>query len=156
MSQINHYILSKIEILTKNLKEEFRKKGFVIPRKNDDGSVSVGDYRIFKDDLGFYSIADHRKEIIVKNINLPQTAVLTANQLALGKWKDDAILAIDTKYGHALFDEKVHQRLAEKNLKLNDLDGADLMFTKLKIAKYKKEKYKNEVFINFRKLLYIR
>jgi hypothetical protein len=156
MSQINHYILSKIEILTKNLKEDFRKKGFVIPTKNDDGSVSVGNYRIFKDDLGFYSIADHRKEIIVKNINLPQTAVLTANRLALGKWKDETILAIDTKYGHALFDEKVHQRLAEKNLKSNDHDMADLMLTKLKIARYKKEKYKNEVFINFRKLLYIR
>jgi hypothetical protein len=57
------------------------------------------------------------------------------------------------KYGHALFDEQLHTNLAEKSIKSNLIDRADVMFTKSAIAKYNKEKYRKIVIQGFDKLI---
>ena len=96
---------------------------------------------------------DFEREIIVDRINLPQTAAVVANRLALGKYVEDDIVNADIAYGYALFDEELHINLANKNVQSNMLDRAEVMFTKSTISKYKKEQHLKTVIRSFNKLM---
>lgn len=156
MNQTSNEIYLKIQKLGRDVKEELRRQGIIVPVKKKDGSIQVGHFRIKKTQTGFYSVVDPKNEVIIDRINLPQTAAVLANRLALGKWLDDNILTADTRYGFALFDEELHKQLAEKNLKSNNVDKADMMYTKSAIAKHKKEQYKFEINKGFEKLMRFR
>jgi hypothetical protein len=149
-------VYEKIKQLDRSVKENLRKQGVVIPKKYRDGSIGVGYFRIIKERTGFYSILDYRNEAVVEGINLPQTAAILANRLALGKFLDDLVLNNDRRYGHALFDETLHIHLAERNIKKNKLDEADLFYTKAKISKHKKDRLKQEIDSGYEKLLRFR
>lgn len=149
-------IYKELQNLDIKIKNDFLSKGLVVPVKYKDGSIGVGFYRIKKEKTGFYSITDTRKEILVDNINLPQTAAIIANKLAVGKFIDVNILNMDKKYGYALFDETMHIQLAKKNLKNKNLDNADLFYTKANISKLKKNYYKSEIDFSYRKLIKFR
>lgn len=149
-------IYLKIQQISIDVKEKLKRQGVVVPIKKRDGSIQIGSYSIRKDKTGFYSIVDFRNEVIINRINLPQTAAIQANRLALGKYIDDDILQADTKYGHAYFDEELHTHLAEQSLKKKDLDKAEMMYTKSNIAKYKKNQHMHEVRKSFEKLMRFR
>jgi hypothetical protein len=149
-------VYEKIKQLDRSVKENLRKQGVVIPKKYKDGSIGVGHFRIIKERTGFYSILDYRNEAVIEGINLPQTAAVLANRMALGKFFDDVILNNDRRYGHALFDETLHIHLAERNIKKNKLDEADLFYTKAKISKYKKDRLKAEINSGYEKLFRFR
>ena len=149
-------IYEKIQQISASVKENLKRQGIIVPNKKDDGSIQVGKFFIKKDGTGFYSIVDCRNEAIFEKINLPQTAAIIANKLALGKWVDDDIINADTRYGHALFEETLHKQMAERSLKSNNLDKAEMMFTKYSISKYKKEQHKSEVVKGFEKLMRFR
>jgi len=146
-------LYSKIEELSKNSKEKLLQQGVIIPVKNNDGTISVGRYYIKRKKNGFYCILDFEKDIIIDNINLPQTAAVLANRLALGKFVNDDLLETDTKYGYALFDEELHNKLAEKSLASKSLDRMDIMTVKSRISKEKKEEYMKTVMRSFNKLI---
>ena len=78
---------------------------------------------------------------------------MLANRLALGKYLDNELLDADRRYGHALFEEELHLTLAERNLKSNNVDRADVLFTKFKIAKHRKEQHRKTIIIGFDKLM---
>ena len=149
-------LYAKIEQISIDVRENLKRQGIVVPDKKNDGSIQVGKFFIKKDGLGFYSIVDYRNEAIFEKINLPQTAAVIANKLALGKWVDDDIINADTRYGHALFEETLHKQMAERSLKSKNLDKAEVMFTKYHISKYKREQYKSEVVKGFEKLMRFR
>ena len=155
MKPLTNDVFSSIEQLSKDVKEKLRQKGVVVPTKSKDGSINVGHFAIRKKKDGFYCIVDFEKEILIDQINLPQTAAVIANQLALGKLIDDKLLAADRGYGHSLFDEELHVKFAEKSLKTNLIDRADIMFTKSKIARHKKEQYRLTIIRGFEKLIRI-
>jgi len=155
MKQQPDDVYTSIEQLSKTVKEKLRQKGVVVPTKSKDGSINVGHYAIKKKKDGFYCILDFEKEILIDMINLPQTAAVLANQLALGKLTDEDLLGADRGYGHSLFDEELHVKLAEKSIKSNSMDRADIMFTKSKIARYKKEQFKQTIVRGFDKLIRI-
>jgi uncharacterized protein YqgQ len=146
-------IYLKIQQISTDVKEKLKRQGIVVPIKKRDGSIQIGSYSIRKDSNGFYSIVDFRNEVIINRINLPQTAAIQANRLALGKYIDDDILQADTKYGHAYFDEELHTHLAERCLQKKDLDKAEMMYTKSGIAKHKKNQHLYEVRKSFEKLM---
>lgn len=156
MKTIPSDIYIKIQQLNQNVKNQLLKQGVVVPVKTNNGSVRIGRFYIKRLDTGFYSIIDYRNESIVKNINLPQTAALLANKLALGKWIDDQILQCDASYGHALFEEELHIKLADSSMKKQDINRAELMLTKSSIAKSKKEKCRKEILLGFEKLMRFR
>jgi hypothetical protein len=156
MKQLSDDLYYKIKQLDIAVKETLWRQGVVVPVKAKNGAIRVGRYYIKKTKTGFYSIVDHRNESIVSGINLPQTAAVIANSLALGKWIDDRILQADSKYGHELFDEQLHNHLAEKNIIKRNLDQAELMYTKSAIAKTKKDRYKREILSGFDKLIKFR
>ena len=85
-------VYSKIEQLSRDAKSKLLQQGVVVPIKGKDGIIKVGNYSIKRKKDGFYCIMDFEREIIVDRINLPQTAAVIANQLALGKLTDDKLL----------------------------------------------------------------
>jgi hypothetical protein len=149
-------IYAKIQQLNQDVKEKLRHQGIVVPIRKKDGSIQIGHYHIKKDKTGCYRVLTLKNEVIVDNLNLPQTAAILANRLALGKWLDDEIISADAKYGHALFDETLHRQLAEKSLKSNNIEKAEVMYTKTAIDKHKKDRYKHELNRSFEKLLRFR
>ena len=153
MKQTPDDIYKKVKQLGIDVKEKLKRQGIIVPTKTPDGSIRVGYYIIKRNKTGFYSILNYRNEAVVDLINLPQTAAILANKLALGKYIDDELLDADRRYGHALFEEELHLTLAERNLKLNNLDRADVMFTKFNIAKHRKNQYKRTIFNGFDKLM---
>lgn len=153
MKQTPNDIYKKVKQLSIDVNEQLRRQGIVVPKKTPDGSIRVGYYTIKKYNTGFYSILNYRDDIVVELINLPQTAAILANRLALGKYLDDELLEADRKYGHALFEEELHLILAERNVKSNNLDRADVMFTKFNIARYRKEQHRKVIVNGFDKLM---
>ena len=152
MKNIPDDLYKKIVKLSDAVKKDLLKKGVVVPVKNKNGSINVGHYKIVKTNEGYYNILSRSGDIIVDQINLPQTAAVVANGLALGKFKDDNLIDSDKRYGFALFDELLHTRSVE-NSKKKPLEYFDLMLTKSLIAKAKKEKYKQDVIKSFEKLI---
>lgn len=144
-------IYSKLEQINKNVKEQLRKKGIIVPVKTKSGTIKVGRYYIQKNS-GFYEIADYTNEIIVKQINLPQSAALLANKLALGKFIDSTILEADRKYGHAAFEQELQERLAKKYMK-KDLNYVSLLLNKAGVNKLKKDHYRSVIQTGFEKLI---
>lgn len=154
MQNIPDDLYNKIVKLSDTVKFDLLKKGVVVPVKNKNGSINVGHFKIVKTDNGYYNILSRSGDIVVDQINLPQTAAVLANGLALGKFKDDSLLDSDRRYGFALFDETLHRRSLENSSK-KSLEYFDLMLTKSLIAKAKKDRYKQDVIKSFEKLINI-
>jgi hypothetical protein len=149
---MNKIVVERVERIARKVKEDLRQSGFVIPVNNRDGSISVDNYKIVKDKSGFYSIRDRDNDIIVKQINLPQTAAVLANKLALGRGIDTEILVTDREYGYNLFEELLSKQISENSIIKKDYDRAEIMSTKLKIAAYKKTEAKKKIIYSFEKL----
>jgi hypothetical protein len=152
MKSIPDDLYKKMVRLSDEVKQQLLKKGIVIPAKNTDGSVSIGRFKIIKNDEGFYAIINSQREVIVDGINLPQTAVIVANGLALGKFKDAEVINHDKRYGYALFEETRHKQAIDNSNK-KSLEYFDLAMTKYSIARAKKEYHKKDVVRSFQKLI---
>lgn len=150
MKPISEQVYKKLKQVSLEVKAKLKRKGIAIPTKNEDGSIAIGRYTVIKCS-NFYRICDYSKEIVVDKINLPQSAILLANNLAIGKYLDQNLLSKDRNYGYAQFEEELYSRIARKNLKFN-LDKADLAFTKSAINKSKKERYRSDILKTFEKL----
>lgn len=152
MKNIPSDLFKKIVRLSEDVKRDLKNQGIVVPTENNDGSISVGAYKIIKNSNGYYSVVDHKNDELVGDINLPQTAVIVANNLALGKFKDLKVIETDKHYGYALFDELLHKKAVEKSSK-KSLEYFDLMLTKCLIARAKKENYKKDLILSYKKLI---
>lgn len=153
---MNEQLFFKVEKLAHSIRDELRKKGLVIPTDNGDGTVSVDNYTIKKQKSGFYAIEDSYNETIVDKINLPQTAALLANGLALGKWVDDNILTADRKYGYNLFEEQVAKRGIENSVRQKDYVKLDVFYSKMSDASSRKNQAKATITNSFEKLRRLR
>jgi hypothetical protein len=151
MKPIADDLYKKIVKVSANVRADFRRRGIIIPVENKNGSISLDNFTISRNNDGFYVIINRRGDEVVSNINLPQTAAVVANGLALGQFLDDKLLKADREYGYALFDEALHER-AVKRSKNKPLDYFDLMLSKCMIARAKKEQHKSEIVKSFEKL----
>ena len=138
----------KITKLSESVKADLRRKGLVVPVKNKDGSITVGCYKIVKTDSG-YSVVDYTGEVVVDRINLPQTAIITANKMALGQYRDTTLILNDTKYGYAEFEEALYKRAMTSKTIAN----FDIQISKYSNAQLKKETYKKAITNSFQKLI---
>ena len=150
MNQLPDHLFRKIESISHEVKKNLRKKGIAIPMDNEDGTISLGDYKIVKIDGNFYSVLDNTNNPVVEKINLPQTAVMLANDLALGKFLNHRLLELDRNYGYALFEETLTKK-SLKNVR-KPLDQYEIMNTKCLIAQAKKTNYRHEIIKSFEKL----
>lgn len=140
-------LYKKIVQLSNEVKQELRKKGLVVPNRNKDGSITLGSFTIVKDKENFYNILDKNGSTVLRNINLPQSAVLLANSLALGKQIDYSIVSKDRSYGFAVFEETLTKKAASKS---SNLEKWDIMTTKNMIAQAKKNYYKEQIVSSFK------
>ena len=144
-------LFEKFQKLAKAVKNDFKNKGLVIPVQHKDGTIQIGPYSIKKKDSAYY-IADPRGSIIVGPLNLAQTAVLVANDLALGRWPDTTVLTHDQWYGYKDFAEAAAISTAERARKNKDLDRADFSLYKASVAAEQKLYYKKTIDMRFNKL----
>jgi len=151
MKKIPEFVYNKFSVLSDEIKKEFRRKGFVIPTTNDDGSIRLGVFNVVKTNSGFYQIQDIKGKLVIDNINLPQTAVILANDMALGRIVNSDLIKKDQMYGYAFFEEQLHKKSAEK-YRSNNIDQSVLRTTKQLISKGKKDYFKNEIVRHFEKL----
>ena len=150
MKPIPNDLYEKIERVSDKIRADFRQRGIVIPVKNTDGSINIGRFRVVNQHTGFYAVYDSKDEVIVEGINLPQTAALIANDLALGRILDPRIVNQDREYGFALFKETLYNHRV-KDPKLN-FDSYELSKIKEAIAKNRKEQFQRGIVQRFEKL----
>lgn len=153
MTQVDERIYRKITKLTNEVKTKLYRKGLVIPSKNLDGTISVGKYIITKTSDTYFQILEKNGDVLVDNINLPQTAAIVANSLALGQKVNKEILLKDQTYGSAVFEELLYNHRIE-NSKEDD-DRLQTMLIKKESNLQKKEVCKREIEESFQKLMRI-
>lgn len=151
MTWITEDLFKKIIDVSKEVKKNLHKKGVITPVDNPDGSITIGAYTVVKDPNGFYVIVGRGNEVVAEQINLPQTAIVLANNLALGKFLDKDLQQKDRLYGYALFEEKLLKRLLD-NSSRRDLQQFDLTLTKYLMIRAKKEMYRGSIISSFEKL----
>jgi hypothetical protein len=151
MTVLDQHLFERIEDLATTVKQEFKRKGFVIPSQHKDGSVQVGKYVIVKRNDAYY-IDDNRGREVVGPLNLARTAILVANELALGRYIDDELITKDRWYGFKAFDERVASTKAAQAINRDDLDRADFNLTRAQIAREHKLSYKKDIDSRFAKL----
>jgi hypothetical protein len=100
---------------------------------------------------GFYAVTDYSGHPVADNVNLPQTAAMLANGLALGKFLDTKLLQLDREYGYALFEETLHKSIVKNSAK-KSLEIYEIGMTKYLIARHKKEQHKSAIIKSFEKL----
>lgn len=143
-------LYQKILILTRKVRDDFRRKGMVIPVKNSDGNIRVGKYLITRTNSDFYSVIGVDGEIMAENLNLPQTAVVVANHLALRGYLNTDIVEKDREYGYAYFEHQVYQRARDRAE--IDPDYFDLKASKYEFSSERAELYKQQILEQFNKL----
>jgi len=152
---ISHSILQEIDSIKKNVEKELRKKGLVPAKKKSDGTITIGNFLVIKNNDGFYSVKDSNNTIFAERINLPHTAAIFANNLALGQRTNREILDIDRRYGHYAFDEQLCRHFYSKNFHSKNYDKAEILNEKYRAAKLKKNFYKSKILLGFDKLIKI-
>jgi len=155
MTQIDQ-LFKRVEELAHDAKARFRAKGIILPVENLDKSVSIGEYRIVKNN-GVFMIYDEDGQIVQNHINLPQTALIVANELALGyNGVSSSILIQDQEYGAGIFEDQYLKQVAQKLAKKQDWDRYDTVLTKQEIAHSKAIQAKQAIRIRFEKLSRLR
>jgi hypothetical protein len=156
MSSTTDRVYAKLNTVAQTVKADLKRKGIAIPIKNSNGTVSLENYTISKQVSGFYSILDRHGDIVIDQINLPQSAALMANSLALGRWIDNAIRSLDTEYGYRSFEYELFKKNANQSLKNKNIDRAEMLFTRCEIAKSRVELAKKQIIASFEKLRNLR
>jgi hypothetical protein len=144
-------ILEKVQALADSVKEDLRKKGVIVPKKHKDGSIQFENFLVVNRKSGWH-ILDKKQKIVIGPINAPQTAIVAANSLALGRSVDDKLLENDKWYGFKYFDEEVYTNSANTSIKNKNWDKADWCLTRASIAKVKKEQYLSYIMSSFNRL----
>jgi hypothetical protein len=145
------HLFEQFEKLAKNVKTDFKKKGLVVPVQNRDGTIQIGVFAIKKKDSAYY-VTGRNGDAMAGPLNLAQTAILVANDLALGRWPDPKLIDSDTWYGYKAFAEASANSVAERARKDNDADRADFSQYKAAVAAEQKLSFKKVIDQRYNKL----
>lgn len=149
-------LYKKVSELTAGIKQEFRNNGIVIPVRGLNGGIKLDDFTVTKTNNNTYTITDSDENTIVKDINLAHTAILLANDLALGKGLDLTVLENDKTYGYSLYEEEYMRRLRASLIKKKDWTRAETLKLKEDQAGQKSRAAKKEIIASFEKLRRLR
>lgn len=150
MDKAPENLFKNVEKIAHKVKQDFKQKGIVIPTRDKNGNVVIGKYTIIKDS-GLYDIVDLRGSKVLTCINLVETAILIANDLALGKFIDQNLVDSDKWYGYKYFTEQ-HAKYIAENSKKKDPDRAELSLYMAGIAHGQRLEYKRRIDNRFNKL----
>ena len=153
--QESNSVYYKIQDLTKQVKADFRSRGLVLPTKNDNNDIRIGNYFLSKVN-NQYQITDKFKEVICNNINLPQTALLLTNTLALTGKLDKDLLEKDQQYGFNSFDRDNFDRLAKICVKKKNWNNYHHVVSRKDSATARADSAKRTIINRFEKLYQFR
>lgn len=147
-------LFNKVEDIARQVKQELRNKGYVVPVKEKDGAINLDGVKVRKVKDTFYSVYDKGNRLAVENLNSLQSAILLANRLALGKDLDDNIIEADRKYGFQSFKLEV----AESRLKTAEKHSERWFYyeTRRQVAKAQTKKYFDVIQTSYKKLANLR
>lgn len=151
MQETQKNLFEQFTKLARTVKQDFKNKGLVVPSRTAGGDIQIGNYVIFKKDQRFY-IRNKDKVIVAGPLNLAQTAVVIANDLALGRMLDKKLINDDAWYGYKEFDELVATNIAEHAQLENDVEKAEFNQYKAMEAKQRKLEYKKNIDARYNKL----
>jgi len=114
MKLTKNQLFHKVEDIAKQVKEDLRKKGYVVPVKERNGTINLDGVRVCKVKETFYSIYDRYDRVVVENLNSLQTAIVLANRLALNKPLDDLLVEADRQFGFQSFKLEVAETRIKK------------------------------------------
>ncbi len=154
MKAVDKELFNKVENVAKTVLNDLRKKGYVVPTKVDNNVIDFDGFKVGKDIENTYYIVNQRHDITIRYINLPQTAALLANRLALGKGVDNAILNDDRTYGFRQFDMQRYKQSMSKVKK--DFDQFTVFETRYQIAEAQAKNCKRRIADAFEKLRRLR
>jgi hypothetical protein len=155
MKKSTNDVFLKFEIVAKTVIDDLRSRGFIVPIEQNNGSLKFDNILVEKSPDSTYRVRHADNNFFyVENLNLPQTAVLIANDIALGKIIDNKLIDMDAEYGYKLFDQEVYLSAAKR--KKNTLDQEIFYQTRLEISKVKKQEIKSRILRAFKKLSAIR
>ena len=150
--QTTEQLFDQFTKLAKSVKKDVAKKGISIPFRQANGDIRIGKYIIAKKNELFF-ISEINGELLYGPLNLAKTAVVIANDLALGKKVDRTIVQNDRWFGFKAFEEQVANNIANNQ---TDFDIANLNRYKANIALSQKQQYKQSIdtrYYNLCKLL---
>ena len=153
-TRLNPELFNKVENLAHTVLEDLKKKGYVVPTRVDSKTISFHGYVVGQDDEGFYYIKNSKNFTDIRKINLPQTAAVVANDLALGKALVGKLLDSDRMYGYKMFDQEVYKRCMKRHK--SDIDKYCLYQTRLQDAKKIANSHKQAIINSFEKLRSLR
>lgn len=150
MKKLPADIYSKVERIAQVVYADFKNKGLVVPTRDSDGSVRFDRYTVKKQPTGFYSVEDITGYTYATDINLPQTAAVIANDLALGRILDNRLLDLDRNYGYKIFDRDLFKR----NYQKKKITADQLIYykTRMEDAGRRAEYFKSIINRSFNKL----
>jgi hypothetical protein len=119
MTNTKSNIFSQVELVAKDVIRNLKNKGYVVPTKENNGAIRFENYLVKKETSGFYSVLDVNGNTYVKGLNLPQTAAIIANSLALGKILDNNLIALDRDYGYKIFDRDLFKKNTQKKTSID-------------------------------------
>jgi hypothetical protein len=136
-------------------KKDFKSRGVAIPTLSENGSVKIGRYTVGRNSTGYF-ILDNYKEVVFSSINLPQTALIIANSLALNQVVSRHILEQDARCGDIEFDELNFNRLTASLIRKKDTERYESLSIKHNAAQEKAEKARRDILRLFGKLQQLR
>jgi hypothetical protein len=154
MIDLDPALFIKVEKIAKTVIDSLKKKGYVVPSSLSNNRVNFDGYIVGRDDNGFYYIFNPKKDTLIDKINLPQTAAVVANNLALGKSAVEHLLVQDKYFGYRDFDQTVFKRAMERSKK--NIDQFAYWQTRYNDAKHQATAYKTTIVHSFEKLRSLR
>jgi hypothetical protein len=130
-------LFNSVEKIAHKVKQEFKEQGIIIPSRDKKGNVVIGRFTVAKRKTAYY-IVNQTGVDVVGPINLVETAVVIANDMALGRLADSNLLNSDRWYGWKSFEAQNSKTVAEIASKKKDYDRAE-------INAYRAEKAQNLV-----------
>lgn len=147
-------LFNKVEKIAKQVKEELKKEGLIVPVKERDGSINFDGIRVRKIKDTFYAVYDRRNKLLVDELNSLQTAIVLANRVASGRQLDDNLIEADRKYGFQSFKLEI----AETRLKKVPLHSEAWFYYDMRRqhAKECTKKYLEVIQLSYKKLANLR
>jgi hypothetical protein len=154
MIDLDPELFIKVEKVAKTVIDSLRKKGYVVPSALSNNRVNFNGYIVGQDREGYYYIHNPRQDTLIDKINLPQTAAVVANNLALGRSTTESLLSQDRYFGYRDFDQAVFKRAMDRSKR--DVDQFAYWQTRYNTARQQAKSYKATIVNSFEKLRSLR
>jgi len=154
MTELDPALFNKVERVAKTVIDSLKKKGYVVPSSMSNNRVNFDGYIVGRDREGYYYISNSNRDMLIDKINLPQTAAVVANNLALGRNNIENLLDQDKYFGFRDFDTLIFKRAMDRNKQ--DIDQYAYWQTRYNTARQQAKSHKIAIVNSFEKLRSLR